>query len=214
MGIRRYKLNYLLLLFIANILLVFLAPFASSSFEGKISGFNSKIDFKVGFLGNWLEHRVFPGFSEGTSMGSAEEIGTYYNACIVLMILALVFCMVGAATAGVQTEPLSEQDLLLRKRLIITKLFGTSTAILGGLLGIFSLVVFKLFKSTIVQPYDAEGFFPINNVPKIRFNFGFIISLAIFVLFVIVGVILLFEVLETQKQLVRQAEAVKINGVE
>jgi len=190
MGERRYKLNYLLILFIANILLVFLAPFASSSFEGKISGRNSEIDFKVGFLGHWLEHRIFYGFSEGSTMGTAEEIGIYNDACIVLMILALVLCMVGAATAGVQTEPLSEQNLLLRKRLIITKLIGISTAILGGLFGIISLVVFSNFKSTIVQPYDARYDFPIS----IRFAFGFIISLAIFVFFVIVGVFLLFEV--------------------
>ncbi|MCE7743530.1 MAG: hypothetical protein GPJ52_00180 [Candidatus Heimdallarchaeota archaeon] len=210
-----YRLNFLLILYCVNIFLIFLAQYASSKFDGDISGFHSIIDFKVGFLGNWMEHRFFPGYSEGTSIGSANEIGTYYNSIIVFLILGLFFCIFGAAITGVRSgTDKPEQNLQKNKGLIVTKLIGSMSSIIGGIFGIISLIMFTLFKATIIQPYDAEGFFPLNNTPAIRLAPSYYLSLVIYLVFVITGILLFVQSLRLFRQFNYQEDILSTDFIE
>ncbi|MHA1185835.1 MAG: hypothetical protein ACTSSK_03030 [Candidatus Heimdallarchaeota archaeon] len=186
-----YRPNFLLILYCINIFIIFLTPFVYSYFDGEnIASVSCIIEFKVGFLGNWLEHRIFTHISEGTFSGSAGEIGTYSNIIIPFIIIGLIFSLLGAAFLGAKKKSF-ELNKKQIERINLLKIIGSSFSILGGLFGILSLIYYSNFRLSIVQPYDDSGGFHISRTPNIEFAYGYIICLMIFIVFVINGLIML-----------------------
>ncbi len=60
----------------------------------------------------------------------------------------------------------------------ISLLIGAIISIIGGILGIIGLAYFGVFKYTIVQPYS---FMQAEYIPKVRFTFGFYMSMFYFI---------------------------------
>ncbi|MHA1185463.1 MAG: hypothetical protein ACTSSK_01105 [Candidatus Heimdallarchaeota archaeon] len=187
-----YRPNFLLILYCINIFILFLAPFLLSEFDGdNISSIRTIINFKVGFLGNWLEYLFFPNVhDEYNTIGSANEIGIYSQAIIPFIIMGLIFSLIGAILVGVKKDYF-EADIKRIKQIAQLKLIGIIFSLLGGLFGIVSLIFFSKFKSSIVIPYVESGFIPSNSIPSINFVYGYIISLIIFIVFIITGLAML-----------------------
>ncbi len=176
-----------MILVITNILLVFLTPYAISIFRGSISGSRTTIDFTVDIFGNWVEQRIFYGFSEGTSIGVASNIGSYIPGTVVLISIALFLSFIGtpliASPLDFKKKNVSFEEKVRKGK--ITRLAGSIFSILSGLLGIISLILFGVFKLTIVQPYDH---FPSSNTPVVRLSFSFYFSLLCFTALIIAGI--------------------------
>ncbi len=192
-----YRPNFLLILYCINIFILFLAPFSYSYFDGdNIASLRCIIVFKVSFLGNWLEHRIFTHISEGTFTGFANEVGTYSKLIIPFIIVGLVFSFLGAIFVGARKDAFETNEKRI-KQITVLKIIGSSFSILGGLFGFISLIYYSVFKSSIIQPYDDFGGFHPSRTPDIEFAYGYIISLTIFIMFVITSLIVLILTLRT-----------------
>lgn len=175
------------ILVIMNGLVLFLAPLAKSVFRGSISGRETDIDFTVGIFGNWVEYHIYYGFSEGSFTGVASDIGTYIPAIIPLVSVALVLSFFGMIFVWSQFD-WRGKDKTLEERVKIERLYrtiGSVVSILGGILGVVSLILFAVFVSTVVQPYDH---FPFSNTPRVHLSFWFYFSLLCFLVYLSLGI--------------------------
>jgi len=194
MGLKEsYRPNFMLLLYLANILILFLVPFASCYYDGpNRADLHITSDFKVGFLGNWVEYMMFHTVHyDYTSSGSANEIGSYSNQIIPFMIVGLVFCFIGAIFIGAKID-YYETSGKRKKQIKILQIIGAASSILGSLFGIISLIFYSIFKNTIILPYEAriDGY-PSGQTPPVIFAPGYIACIIIFLLFTVVGIIYL-----------------------
>ncbi|MHA1355554.1 MAG: hypothetical protein ACTSR1_10315 [Candidatus Heimdallarchaeota archaeon] len=204
-----------MVLFCINILILFLAPFATSEYDGiNIASIRIIIDFKVGFLGNWLELTIFPVVHEEfITIGTAEEIGSYSNLIITFIILALFFSLLGSVLISANRFN-SENTEKAKKIFFIFKIIGAIITQFGGVFGIFSLHQFSKFKSSIIISYVQRGFIASNKIPPIKFTYGFICCLVIFILFTSVGFFMLIfsviEIFQNRKHLINDNQSIDV----
>ena len=102
-----------------------------------------------------------------------------------------------AASFGEKTNNFDRKQIRI---IFSVKSIGSISSIFGGFFGILSLIMFSLFKSTIIQPYDARDAFPPNSTPPVRFAPSFYLSLVIYIVFVFIGMIIFIQSLRLFRQ--------------
>ena len=201
------------LLVIINGLVLFLAPIAKSSYDGNNeAGYRCSIDFSITIFGSWLEQRIFYNFSEGTSTGVASDIGTYFPAIIPLISVALVLSFFGMIFVWSKYDWRGKEKPL-EERLKIEhryRTIGSGVSIIGGILGMVALILFAVFVSTVVQPYDH---FPSSNTPKVHLSFWFYLSLLCSLVYLASGISTLVKLYRKPKLVVTSEDlgAVEVN---
>ncbi len=197
----------LMILFIINFIIVLVGTYAVSKFEGNNNGgIPCNIQFNVKVFGRWSEHRIYyDDYTEFYFTGTADDIGSFNKSIIAFLILSQIFCLVGSAFSAVILRRISsfgtEEN---QNKVKVGKLVGSVILLLGGIFGLIKMILFAVFKSTIIQPFDALGWFNPNNTPEIQFGYGFIVSTIIYCLFIVLCMISLVDVtvnlIKKQKQ--------------
>lgn len=173
------------------IVLLIVAPFARSVFEGNnTGGVPCTINFRISLWGGWTEigknHGGYYGF-DFTRTGFYNDISSscFAIAAVVLVSLALLPLMIGSISVrnkvNVAQLKLSPEQVEQRERTI--QFVGSICSIVVGVLGILCLIFFGVFKSTVTQPYA----WALPYAPPIRFAFTFYFMLLLFIFYFVVG---------------------------
>ncbi|MCE7744008.1 MAG: hypothetical protein GPJ52_02615 [Candidatus Heimdallarchaeota archaeon] len=182
----------LILLVISTMLLLILTPYAKSIFDGiQIYGFRSFVEFKIYISGNWNQYVHIFGYVEGTETGVYNETGNYYSSILYLCIIGMIMIFIGSIFIGNPIKRFVKSNTQNRKSFFLKlRLFGGISIILGGILGIISMILFNSFRNSVIQPYEA---FPIDSIPNINPTFSYFFSVFTFAISIILGIIIIFN---------------------